>query len=66
MAPPPAAAAHGAEAVRVLLVEDDPLNRYLAERFLAQCGCDVVVAEHGREAVGRWAASASRWCSWTA
>ena len=53
VAPPPAAAAHGAEAVRVLLVEDDPLNRYLAERFLAQCGCDVVVAEHGREAVER-------------
>ena len=37
--------------VRVLLVEDDPLNRYLAERFLAQCGCEVVVAENGREAV---------------
>ncbi len=50
-APAPAPEARPAGAVRVLLVEDDPLNRYLAERFLAQCGCEVVVAENGREAV---------------
>ncbi len=49
--PAPAPEARPAGAVRVLLVEDDPLNRYLAERFLAQCGCEVVVAENGRDAV---------------
>ena len=57
-APAPAVPRGAGGAVRVLLVEDDPLNRYLAERFLAQCGCDVVVAENGREAVDRVAREA--------
>ncbi len=50
---PVAEAAEGRIPFRVLLVEDDALNRYLAERFLDQLGCEVVLAGTGEEALAR-------------
>ncbi len=44
----PAARLSGA---RLLLVEDNPLNREIATNILASAGIDVVIAEHGREAL---------------
>jgi CheY-like chemotaxis protein len=35
----------------VLLVEDNPINRKLAERMLVRLGCTVQVATNGEEAV---------------
>ncbi len=40
-----------ASAARVLLVEDNPTNRFLAEEYLHQIGCAVLVARSGHEAV---------------
>jgi two-component system, sensor histidine kinase RpfC len=41
--------------LRVLAVEDNPLNRELLVQFLTRAGCDVEVASNGREAVdARW------------
>ncbi len=37
----------------VLLVEDNPTNRRVAELFLERAGCDVVLAEDGSEALAR-------------
>ena len=37
----------------VLLVEDDPASRYVAQRLLESLGCQVVVAEDGRVALER-------------
>ena len=37
--------------LRVLLVEDNPVNQIVAIGFLESSGCRVVVAENGREAV---------------
>jgi PAS domain S-box-containing protein len=36
---------------RVLLVEDDPVNQLVAKRLLERVGCEVQVAQDGREAV---------------
>ncbi len=36
---------------RILLVEDNPMNRDVAERLMAGFGCDVVRAANGEEAV---------------
>jgi len=47
-APPAAPVAVGC---RVLLVEDNPINRRLAERVLAKLGCRVQIATNGEEAV---------------
>jgi signal transduction histidine kinase/DNA-binding response OmpR family regulator len=38
----------------VLLVEDNIVNRTLAQQMLEYLGCRVVSAEHGAEAVERW------------
>jgi CheY-like chemotaxis protein len=38
-------------AARVLLVDDHPMNRELGATVLGLLGCDVVLAEHGEEAV---------------
>ncbi len=38
---------------RVLLAEDDPNNRVVAEHYLRNAGCEVVVAGTGAEAVAR-------------
>jgi PAS domain S-box-containing protein len=43
-----AAQLHGA---RVLLVEDNDLNQELAQELLRQAGMDVVLAQHGQEAL---------------
>lgn len=44
--------------LRVLLVEDEPVNRRVTTRFLEQAGVEVTVAGNGREAVERWKAGA--------
>jgi PAS domain S-box-containing protein len=38
---------------RLLVVEDEPINRLLAKEFLADAGCEVDTAENGVEAVER-------------
>lgn len=40
--------------LRVLLVEDEPVNRRITTRFLEQAGVEVTVAGNGREAVEHW------------
>jgi CheY-like chemotaxis protein len=42
---------------RVLLVEDNAVNRHLATKFLTSLDCEVAVAENGREALERLAAT---------
>jgi signal transduction histidine kinase/DNA-binding response OmpR family regulator len=36
---------------RVLLVEDNPVNQKVAQKFLERCGCSVRIAPNGAEAV---------------
>src|SRR5690606_27854167 len=48
---PPGGALQG----RVLLVEDNPVNRQVAQRLLALAGLGIDVAENGREALERLA-----------
>ena len=43
--------------VRILLVEDNPLNRKLAEMILTKAGYRVEVANNGKEAVEKYTAS---------
>ena len=38
--------------LRILLVEDNPINREVVELMLRDTGCEVVVAENGLEALG--------------
>ncbi len=42
---------HGSEIVRVLLVDDNAVNRQVAGTILGRLGCDVVMATGGQEAV---------------
>jgi len=44
---------------RVLLVDDNELNREIASEIMEMAGLEVEMAEHGREAVDKFAASAS-------
>lgn len=44
--------------LRVLVVDDHPVNRTLAEAMLRDLGCDVVTAANGEEAVAKVPASA--------
>lgn len=44
--------------LRVLVVDDHPVNRTLAEAMLRDLGCDVVIAANGEEAVAKVPASA--------
>lgn len=39
------------DGARVLLVEDNPLNRFVAEKFLTRWGLEVSMAETGKEAL---------------
>ncbi|MGD8709748.1 MAG: ATP-binding protein [Ectothiorhodospiraceae bacterium] len=39
---------------RILLVEDNPVNRRVAREVLERAGCRVDVAEHGEQAVNRY------------
>jgi two-component system sensor histidine kinase/response regulator len=41
------------EGARVLLVEDNDMNQQIAEELLHGVGMDVIVANNGREAIGR-------------
>jgi signal transduction histidine kinase/CheY-like chemotaxis protein len=52
--PAPAAARTSLEAVRVLLVEDNPVNQVFAETLLTQAGALVIVAQDGIEAIERF------------
>jgi len=51
---PPSRADAGPIARRVLLVEDNPVNRELAAAMLEQAGCAVDMAENGRHAIECW------------
>ena len=48
---PPETAPLPALAIRVLLVEDNPVNREIAQAMLASLGCEVTLAEDGAAAV---------------
>ena len=48
---PGGAAAPPSPGLRVLLVEDNPVNRAVALAILEHCGCEVGIAVDGREAV---------------
>jgi len=39
---------------RILVVEDQPINRQLTTRLLSQIGFDLRIAEDGEEAIARW------------
>ncbi len=43
--------------VKVLLVEDNEINIYVAQILLEKAGCEVVIAKNGKEAVDQFAAS---------
>lgn len=43
---------------RILLVEDNPINRRVATRMLERMGCDVTVANDGVEAIARFSPAA--------
>jgi len=47
----------GGQPVRILLVEDNPVNQSLATIMLNKGGCQVEVAENGKEAVERFTAT---------
>jgi PAS domain S-box-containing protein len=44
------------ENLRLLVAEDNPMNRRVVELLLAQSGLDITFAEHGREAVEKFTA----------
>ena len=49
----------GGVVTKVLLVEDDPVNRMVAMSSLRRFGCEVAVAVNGAEAVAQFMAGAS-------
>ncbi len=53
---PPAPAAD-VDGLHVLLVEDNAVNRLVAERLLAKLGCRITVATDGMEAIDHWRAA---------
>lgn len=55
--PAPAAAPRALQGLRLLLVEDNALNREVATGLLAHAGAEVTVAHHGLEALERLRAS---------
>jgi PAS domain S-box-containing protein len=42
------------DSLRVLLAEDNPVNQKLAVGVLQKLGCEVTVAENGRQALAKW------------
>lgn len=57
-AEPAAAAVPGLDGLRVLVAEDNALNRVLVEKFLRDTGVELVFAENGRAAVQQFEAAA--------
>ena len=49
--PPQVAATNDCDGMRVLLVDDHPVNRMVGKKVLARLGCDVTTASGGVEAV---------------
>jgi CheY-like chemotaxis protein len=47
----PASAAQPLQLIRTLLVEDNPINQKVAKKLLEKNGCQVAVANNGREAL---------------
>ncbi len=41
------------EGLRILLVDDDAINRLAGQRILEQAGCEVVLANDGRDGLNR-------------
>jgi len=39
--------------LRVLVAEDNPINQFVATEYLSEFGCEVVVAENGKQALAR-------------
>lgn len=54
MAPLPAPALLPCGPMRVLLAEDNPVNRALTQRLLEKLGCEVTTANDGQEALDAW------------
>lgn len=40
--------------LKVLVAEDNEINQFLTKNVLRQCGCEVKIANNGREAVEEW------------
>lgn len=49
-------------ATRLLLVEDNEVNRYLARFLLERAGFEVIAAANGLEAIELARARGRRWC----
>ena len=54
------------EALSFLVAEDNAVNQMIIVAMLRQLGHTVTVAANGREALKRWHANTSTWCSWIA
>lgn len=52
--PVPRAAPLGKLGLRVLVAEDNPINQVLLKEQLEELGCQVTLANNGREALQRW------------
>jgi len=50
--------------LRILLAEDEPVNRIFTARALQKCGHTVDTAVDGREALFMLAGHRTIWCSW--
>ncbi len=44
---------HNLTHIKILLVEDNEVNRHITKAYLAQWGCHIVVAENGAEAIAQ-------------
>ena len=51
---PPSQVFPSLNCVRVLIAEDNPTNRLLAQKILEKEGCQVILAENGEEALLQW------------
>lgn len=52
---PAALEAQSLKSLRVLLAEDQPINRLLMGKLLEELSCTVEIAENGQQAVDKWA-----------
>lgn len=51
---PPSQVFPSLNCARVLIAEDNPTNRLLAQKILEKEGCQVILAENGEEALLQW------------